>query len=73
MPPTLTVASGATVTWTNGDNVQHTVTADDGNSFASTALGQGQTFPVHGRRAGDLCLYLPIHPFMNATLTVTAP
>ncbi len=73
VPPTLTVASGATVTWTNDDNVQHTVTADNGNSFASTALGQGQTFQLTAPAPGTYAYHCAIHPFMKATLTVTAP
>ena len=42
-PATLTVKSGMTVTWTNMDNVTHTVTADDG-AWDSGNLSQGQTF-----------------------------
>src|SRR4051794_26017912 len=36
-PPTITVAAGATVTWTNHDDVPHTVTADD-KRFTSKTL-----------------------------------
>jgi len=42
-PPTLTASSGTTVTWTNQDPVQHTVTADDG-AFDSGLLGQDEVF-----------------------------
>jgi plastocyanin/glucose/arabinose dehydrogenase len=42
-PQTLTVAPGTTVTWTNNDEVQHTVTWDD-RSVDSGLLGQGETF-----------------------------
>ena len=58
VPPTVTVASGGTVTWTNGDGVQHTVTADDGHSFDSNVFGQGQTFQLHRARARQLPLPL---------------
>jgi plastocyanin len=73
VPPTLTVASGATVTWTNGDNAQHTVTADDGNSFDSNILGQGQRFQLTAPAPGTYTYHCAVHPFMKATLTVTAP
>ena len=42
-PPTLTVPAGTTVTWTNGDPFQHSVTADDG-SFDSGLVDPGGRF-----------------------------
>jgi plastocyanin/glucose/arabinose dehydrogenase len=42
-PQTLTVTPGTTVTWTNNDTVQHTVTWDD-RTVDSGLFGQGQTF-----------------------------
>jgi plastocyanin/glucose/arabinose dehydrogenase len=42
-PQTLTIPAGTTVTWTNNDSVQHTVTWDD-RSVDSGLFGQGQTF-----------------------------
>ena len=73
VPPTLSVASGTTVTWTNGDNVGHTVTADDGNSFGSDLLGQGHTFQLTAPAPGTYAYHCSIHPFMKGTLTVTTP
>lgn len=73
VPPTLTVASGTAVTWTNDDDAQHTVTADDGNSFESSAFGQGQTFQLTAPAPGTYGYHCAIHPFMKATLTVTPP
>ena len=73
VPPTLSVASGTTVTWTNGDNVQHTVTADDGTSFDSNLLGKGQAFQLTAPAPGTYAYHCAVHPFMKATLTVTAP
>src|SRR5947209_91487 len=37
-PPTLEVHAGDTVTWTNNDQVSHSVTADDGSFDSSAAL-----------------------------------
>jgi plastocyanin len=73
VPPTLTVVSGATVTWTNDDDAQHTVTADDGSSFDSNLLGQGRTFQLTAPAPGTYTYHCAVHPFMKATLTVTAP
>src|SRR3954464_8467228 len=44
VPASLSVPSGTTVIWTNEDNIQHTVSANDGTTFESSALSQGQTF-----------------------------
>ncbi|HET9039142.1 MAG TPA: cupredoxin family copper-binding protein [Gemmatimonadales bacterium] len=73
VPPTLSVASGTTVTWTNGDDVQHTVTADDGHSFESGLLGKGRAFQVTAPAPGTYTYHCALHPFMKGTLTVTAP
>jgi plastocyanin len=73
VPATLSVASGTTVTWTNKDNVQHTVSADDGNTFDSSAFGHGQTFQFTAGAPGTYSYSCSIHPFMKATLVVTAP
>jgi plastocyanin len=73
VPPNLSVASGTTVTWTNSDDVQHTVSADDGHTFDSSAFGQGQTFQFTAGAPGTYTYTCRIHPFMHGTLTVTAP
>ena len=43
VPQTITVTAGTTVTWTNDDQVQHTVTWDD-RSVDSGLMSQGETF-----------------------------
>jgi plastocyanin len=72
-PPNLSVTSGTTVTWTNDDDVNHTVTSDDGNTFDSGAFAQGKTFQFTAGQPGTYSYSCKIHPFMKATLTVTAP
>ena len=71
VPPNLSVVSGTTVTWTNTDQVQHTVSSDDGHAFESSAFGQGQQFQFTAAAPGTYTCR--IHPFMHGTLTVTAP
>jgi plastocyanin len=73
VPPNLSVASGTTVTWTNDDDVQHTVSADDGHSFDSSAFGPGGTFQFTAGAPGTYTYFCRLHPFMKGTLTVTAP
>ena len=73
VPASLSVASGTTVTWTNEDDVSHTVSANDGSTFESSALGQGATFQFTAGAPGTYDYICSIHPFMKATLIVTAP
>ena len=72
VPPNLSVVTGTTVTWTNTDNTQHTVSSDDDTSFDSSAFGQGQTFQFTAGAPGTYTYTCRIHPFMHGTLTVTA-
>jgi plastocyanin len=72
VPPSLTVASGTGVTWTNRDDVAHTVSSDDGSSFDGT-VGPGATFTFTAGAPGTYTYFCRFHPFMKASLTVTAP
>ncbi|MCU1360631.1 MAG: copper binding protein plastocyanin/azurin family protein, partial [Ilumatobacteraceae bacterium] len=69
-PPTLTVAAGTTVTWTNTDGVTHTVDSTD-KSFKSDDLESGATFTHEFDTAGTFSYICDIHPSMKGTVTVT--
>src|SRR5207245_2725313 len=71
-PPTLNVALGDTVTWTNSDTAApHTVTAQNG-SFDSGFLAKGATWSFTPAAAGTFAYYCAFHPGMLATLVVAA-
>ncbi len=69
-PGSITVVVGVnnTVTWTNHDTVDHTVTADDG-SFNST-LTPGATFTHTFTAPGTFTYHCSIHPYMKGSVTV---
>lgn len=67
----LTVEAGTTITWTNKDTVEHTVTSDDGK-FASKALKPGQSFSYRFVDIGSFAYHCNLHPEMKAVVTVTA-
>ena len=69
-PANLTVQAGDTVTWTNMDDVSHTVTADN-DAFDSGAFGAGASFQLTAGPPGTYTYFCQIHPFMKGTLTVT--
>ena len=63
------VAPGADFTVANGDDTEHTFTADDG-AF-DTDLGGGEEKTVTAPdEAGDYAFHCTIHPNMTGTLTV---
>ncbi len=70
----LTVTLGSTITWTNRDQVVHTVTS--GRPNALTGLFDSGTFPFQGQFSltfdtpGVFPYFCTVHPFMQATITV---
>lgn len=70
-PAQTTVDAGATVTFTNDDPTEHTVTADDG-SFDSGIMGSGDTFEVALDAPGSIAYHCDVHPSMQGVITVQA-
>ena len=71
-PASITVAVGATVTWTNGDSAHHTVTSTSGPaSFNSGDMGPGATFSFTFNTPGTYKYVCNYHSWMTGTITVT--
>jgi plastocyanin/predicted MPP superfamily phosphohydrolase len=64
-PEELTVPIGANVTWTNKDDVPHTVTSVD-NKFSSPTLDTDEKFSHTFAAAGTYKYYCKIHSHMTA-------
>ncbi len=69
-PQTLTVPAGTTVTWTNRDDVPHTVVSEDGK-FRSHALDTDDRFSYTFTQPGTYAYYCSVHPRMTAKVVVT--
>lgn len=74
-PPTLTISPGATITWTNRDNFDHTVTSgtpgNPSGMFDSGILHSGQTFQFTFNDKGTIPYYCRIHgKAMTGNITV---
>lgn len=71
-PAAITVAPGTTVTWTNKDSVQHTVTSSQGApvAFGSELLKQDETFSYTFQKTGTYPYYCKPHPYMKGTVYV---
>ena len=68
-PQALTVAVGTTVTWTNRDDIPHTVVADD-KSFKSKVLDTDEKFSSTFTKAGTYPYFCSIHPKMTGKVIV---
>ncbi len=68
-PPNLEVAVGSTVTWTNRDDVAHSVFTKDG-TLGSPDLDKGDTYSVIVDQPGTINYYCDIHQYMRGTITV---
>ncbi len=66
---TLSVAVGTTVTWTNRDDIPHTVVADD-KSFKSKVLDTDEKFSYKFNKAGTYPYFCSIHPKMTGKVIV---
>jgi plastocyanin len=69
-PATLTVPVGATVAWTNQDDVPHTVVSTDGKDIKSPVLDTDQKFTHTFAQAGTYAYYCSIHPKMTGKVIV---
>jgi len=68
-PETLTVAVGTTVTWTNRDDIPHTVVSTDG-VFKSKVRDTDEKFSYNFSRAGTYPYYCSVHPKMTGKIVV---
>jgi plastocyanin len=69
--PVTTVKPGTTVTWTNRDDIPHTVVSKDG-LFKSKVLDTADTFSFTFAKPGQFGYYCSIHPHMTGTIVVKA-
>jgi plastocyanin len=68
-PPTITVAAGTTVKWTNADDIPHTVRAVDG-SFHSKAMDTDDSYSFTFAKPGVYSYFCSIHPKMVGKVVV---
>jgi plastocyanin len=68
-PATLTVKAGTQVTWTNADDIPHTVVSDD-RSFKSKVLDTDEKFTFTASKPGTYSYFCSIHPKMTGKLIV---
>ena len=68
-PQTLTVRAGTKVTWTNRDDIPHTV-ASTTKAFKSPALDTDDSYSFTFTTAGSYEYFCSLHPHMTGTVVV---
>ena len=70
-PATLTVSVGTSVTWTNRDDIPHTVvSSDDPKAFKSKVLDTDEKFSFTFSKPGTYPYFCSIHPKMTGKVVV---
>jgi amicyanin len=67
-PPELSVKVGDTVTWTNRDDIPHTVVS--AGKFRSKALDTDNSYSFTFTQAGDYKYFCGLHPHMTGMIKV---
>ena len=68
-PTSLVIKSGTRITWTNRDDIPHTVVEND-KLFKSKVLDTDETFAFTPTQPGTYKYYCSIHPKMTAEIVV---
>ena len=68
-PATLQIKTGTTVTWTNADDIPHTVVSND-KVFKSKALDTDEKFSFTFDKPGTYPYFCSLHPKMTAKVVV---
>ncbi len=68
-PQTITVPVGTTVTWTNHDDIPHTVVSTDG-VFKSKVRDTDEKFSYTFTKAGTYPYFCSVHPKMTGQIVV---
>ena len=70
-PAALTVSVGSTVTWTNHDDIPHTVVSTDNpKAFKSKVLDTDEKFSFTFTKAGTYAYFCSVHPKMTGKVVV---
>ncbi len=68
-PATLTVKAGTQITWTNADDIPHTVVSDSAE-FKSKVLDTDEKFSFTASKPGTYSYFCSIHPKMTGKVLV---
>ena len=67
-PPTLTIARGSSVTFSNSSKVSHTATR--GGAFDTGVIKPGKSVSIRFKQKGTFAYHCEIHPQMHGKIVV---
>ena len=70
-PEKIMVKAGTTVTWTNRDDIPHTVASKD-RLFKSKAMDTDESYSFTFTTPGEYSYFCSLHPHMTGTIVVEA-
>jgi plastocyanin len=70
VPQFISMPIESTVSWTNDDSIQHTITSDEEGLFVSGPISPGDTFDNTFDTPGDFGYHCSIHPWMTGRVMV---
>jgi nitrite reductase (NO-forming) len=70
VPQFISMPIESTVSWTNDDSIQHTITSDEEGLFVSGPISPGDTFYNTFHTPGEFGYHCSIHPWMTGRVMV---
>ena len=70
VPQFISMPIESTVSWTNDDSIQHTITSDEEGLFVSGPISPGDTFDNIFETPGEFGYHCSIHPWMTGRVMV---
>ena len=70
-PDRMTIKAGTTVTWTNRDDIPHTVASKD-RLFKSKVMDTDESYSFTFMTPGEYSYFCSLHPHMTGTIVVEA-
>ena len=70
VPQYISMPIESTVSWTNDDSIQHTITSDEEGLFVSGPISPGDTFDNTFDTPGEFGYHCSIHPWMTGRVMV---
>lgn len=70
VPPHISLTVESTISWTNDDSIEHTVTSDEEGLFDSGPISPGDSFDNIFDIPGKFDYHCSIHPFMTSTVVI---